>query len=109
LCLPKISPQAAIIWMSVPALAYGLAGNLFLHNRLGLSHLSVYRGLAPAVIASAFMALAAWWVRSEMLDWSTGLRLGLTILIGVIAYLGWLGLFHRQWTTERVNLLLGRS
>ncbi|WP_156765816.1 oligosaccharide flippase family protein, partial [Rhizobium leucaenae] len=31
LCLPKISPQAAIIWMSVPALAYGLAGNLFLH------------------------------------------------------------------------------
>ncbi|MBB4571759.1 hypothetical protein [Rhizobium leucaenae] len=44
-----------------------------------------------------------------MLDWSTGLRLGLTILIGVIAYLGWLGLFHRQWTTERVNLLLGRS
>uniref|UniRef100_UPI0012B5B775 oligosaccharide flippase family protein n=1 Tax=Rhizobium leucaenae TaxID=29450 RepID=UPI0012B5B775 len=72
LCLPKISPQAAIIWMSVPALAYGLAGNLFLHNRLGLSHLSGYRGLAPAVIASAFMALATWWVRSEMLDWSIG-------------------------------------
>jgi O-antigen/teichoic acid export membrane protein len=109
LCLPKISPQAAIIWMSAPALVYGIAGNLFLHKRLKLSHLSVYRGLAPAAIGSAFMGLATWWTRSEMLDWNIGFRLGLTILIGVIAYLGWLGTFHRQWTAERVKLLLGRS
>ncbi len=36
------------------------------------------------------MGLATWWTRSEIPDWNIGFRLGLTILIGVIAHLGWL-------------------
>lgn len=109
LCLPEISPQAAILWMSLPALIYGIIGNVILHRRLQLSSADLYLGLAPAAIASVVMGLVAWWAKTEMAHLNVGLRLALIIVVGVVAYMGWLSTFHHQWMRERLRLLSGRS
>ncbi len=103
------SPEAAILWMSAPALVIGILGNMIIHKRLELSHWESYRGLMPAIIGAAVMGCATGWLRGSMLGWSSGARLAMCVLVGATIYFGWLAVFHRSWLLERIQLLRGHS
>ena len=95
--------------MSAPALFTGIVGNMIIHKRLNCHHWESYRGLMPAIIAAAVMGCATGWIHGQMLDWRSGARLAVCVVVGIAIYFGWLGLFHRNWLLDRVQLLRGQS
>jgi O-antigen/teichoic acid export membrane protein len=109
-CIPVSTPAVAILIMSLPALFYGVFGNLLLLRRLGLKPLDHYRGLLPAAVASLVMGTITYYLQTNILaDVNPSLRLGISASTGIIIYFGFLACFNRAWLMERVHLLLGRG
>jgi O-antigen/teichoic acid export membrane protein len=109
LAFPNVEPATAILIMMAPTLVYGLGGAIFLNRRLQLSNAVHFGGLAPAVVASAVMGLATWALHTMLAPWDPLSRALVVCAAGAAIYPGWLMLFHRSWTLDRIRLLRGQA
>jgi len=104
-----LSAPEALLLIPAPTIVGGIIGNAVLNRRLGQSNWSHYRELLPAIFATLGMVACTWTFRTLAVDWPTLWRLGGSVLIGVVVYLGWLAGFNRQWLLERIQVLRGRD
>ena len=109
LTFQNVSPAMALIVLYLPSLFVGLIGGILLQRRLQLSAWKHYSGLLPAYLAMGAMMIAVWAVRGQLPDTESLLRLPVSVFAGVLTYCGWLLMFHRDWTMQRIDLLRGRS
>lgn len=99
------APTTLLI-MAIPAAIVGVGGNIVLNKRLQQTNLAYYAGLAPAVLATLAMAVAAETMNWLLAGWPMLARFVIANGAGVIAYGGWLVLFHRGWLMGCVRLIL---
>jgi hypothetical protein len=105
----RLSAPEALLLVPAPTIVGGIIGNVVLNRRLGQSNWSHYRELMPAIFATLGMVACTWTFRTLAVDSSTLWRLGGSVIIGVVVYLGWLAVFNRRWLLERIRLLRGRD
>jgi hypothetical protein len=104
-----LSASIALLLVPGPTIIVGIAGNVVLNRRLGQSNWSHYRELAPAVLSTLAMVACTWIFRTLTLDAPAFWRLGGSIFIGAVVYVGWLAAFNRGWLLDRVRLIRGRE
>jgi len=105
----NLSAPEALLLVPAPTILVGIIGNVALNRRLAQSNWSHYRELTPAVFATLGMAACTLTFRTLAVDSPTLWRLGGSVVIGAVVYLGWLAVFNRAWLLERVRLLRGQG
>jgi O-antigen/teichoic acid export membrane protein len=104
-----LSASEALLLVPAPTIVLGIAGNVVLNRRLGQSNWSHYRELAPAVFSTLGMAACTWTFRTLTVDSPALWRLGGSVFVGAVVYVGWLAVFNRGWLLDRIRLLRGRG